>query len=43
MLYEDKYGRILSEEEIDELSVFDIEEREIHVYLEGEDGLGEAW
>jgi hypothetical protein len=34
VLYEDEVGRLLSEEEIDELSPWEIEERGIHVYAE---------
>jgi hypothetical protein len=32
MLYEDKYGRIFSEEDVDQMSFVEIEEREVHVF-----------
>jgi hypothetical protein len=32
MMYEDKYGNILFENEVDELSPWEIEEKEIHIY-----------
>lgn len=32
MMYEDKFGELLSPEEVDELSPFEIEERGIHFY-----------
>jgi hypothetical protein len=34
MLYQDKKGRILSEEEINDLEEWEIEESEIHVFEE---------
>lgn len=34
MLFEDKSGRLLMSEEVDELSPWEIEEREIHVFIE---------
>ena len=34
MLFEDKFGRLLMPEEVDELSPWEIEEMEIHVAAE---------
>jgi hypothetical protein len=34
VLFEDKMGRLLLPEEVDELSPWEIEEREIHVFIE---------
>jgi hypothetical protein len=34
MLFEDKKGRLLVAEEVNELSPWEIEEREIHMYPE---------
>ena len=34
MLFEDKSGRLLMPEEIDELSPWEIEDLEIHVFIE---------
>lgn len=34
MLFEDRQGRLLMPEEVDELAYWEIDEREIHVFIE---------
>lgn len=36
VIYEDKFGVLMMEDEVDELSPWEIEERQIHVFSEKE-------